>query len=271
MFRVNSEVCIGCGMCVKDCFVRDIELVEGKAVIKNVACFKCGHCVAVCPVAAVSTDEYNMDDVVEYSKEKFTIEPDNLLNFIKFERTIRQFKEKDVENEKLLKIIEAGRFTQTSSNAQNVNYIVVKEQIQEVRKITLEVLNSLGEYILENSANMLYKRYAKMWIKMYNDFISNPSGIDNLFFKAPALIIVTSEHPLNAGLASANMKLMIDALGLGTVFSGFFTRACENNSKIKDFLGIEENQIVVTCMVIGYPDVKYSRTAPRKNPNIIWK
>ena len=271
MFKVNDKICIGCGMCVKDCFVRDIELVEGKAVIKNVTCFKCGHCVAVCPVAAVSTDEYSMDDVVEYNKEKFTIEPDNLLNFIKFERTIRQFKEKDVENEKLLKIIEAGRFTQTASNAQNVNYVVIKEQIQEVRKITLEVLNSLGEYVLENSTNPLYKRYAKMWKKMYNDFIDNPLGIDNLFFRAPALIVVTSEHPLNAGLASANMKLMVDALGLGTVFSGFFTRACEGNSRIKDFLGIEEKQIVVTCMVIGYPNVKYSRTAPRKAPNIIWK
>lgn len=271
MFKVNDKVCIGCGMCVKDCFVRDIELVEGKAVIKNVTCFKCGHCVAICPVTAVSTDEYSMDDVVEYNKEKFTIEPDNLLNFIKFERTIRQFKEKDVENEKLLKIIEAGRFTQTASNAQNVNYIVVKEEIQEVRKITLEVLNSLGGYILENSTNPLYKRYAKMWIKMYNDFMTNPLGEDNLFFKAPVLIVVTSEHPLNAGLASANMKLMVDALGLGTVFSGFFTRACEDNSRIKDFLGIEEKQTVVTCMVIGYPNVKYSRTAPRKAPNIIWK
>lgn len=150
-----------------------------------------------------------MSDVVEYNQEKFTIDSDTLLNFIKFERTVRQFKEKDVENEKILKIIEAGRFTQTASNAQNVNYIVVKDQIQEVRKITLEVLNSLGEYVLKSSTNTLYKRYAKMWIKMYNDFISNPLGADYLFFKAPVLIIVTSEHPLNAGLASANMKLMV--------------------------------------------------------------
>lgn len=271
MFKVDKEKCIGCGLCIKDCFVRDIELIEGKALIKNITCFKCGHCIAICQVAAVSTDEYNMSDVVEYNQEKFTIDSDTLLNFIKFERTVRQFKEKDVENEKILKIIEAGRFTQTASNAQNVNYIVVKNQIQEVRKITLEVLNSLGEYVLKSSTNTLYKRYAKMWIKMYNDFISNPLGADYLFFKAPVLIIVTSEHPLNAGLASANMKLMVDTLGLGTVFSGFFTRACEGDSKIKEFLGIERNQNIVTCMVIGYPDVKYSRTVPRKMPNIIWK
>lgn len=271
MFEVNIEKCIGCGLCIKDCFARDIELIDRKAKIKNITCFKCGHCIAVCPVGAVSTDEYNMNDVVEYEKNSFSIEPETLLNFIKFERTVRQFKDKDVESEKILKIIEAGRFTQTASNAQNVNYVVVKNEIQEVRKIILETLNNQGKHLLENSTNPLYKRYGEMWIKMYNDFISDPLGVDNLFFKVPVLIIVTSEHILNAGLASANMKLMIDALGLGAVFSGFFTRACEGNSRIKEFLGIDENQNIVTCMVIGYPDVKYSRTVPRKIPNIIWK
>ncbi|WP_047382561.1 nitroreductase family protein [Cetobacterium sp. ZWU0022] len=271
MFKVNTEKCIGCELCTKDCFVKDIEMVEGKAEIKNVRCFKCGHCIAVCPVAAISTDEYDMNDVVEYDKDSFTIDPDNLLNFIRFERTIRHFKNQDLENEKILKIIEAGRFTQTASNAQNVNYVVVKDSIQDVRRITLETLKAMGHYILENSTNPLYKRYAAMWIKMHDDFITNPDGEDNLFFKAPVLIMVTSEHALNAGLASANMKLMIDALGLGTVFSGFLVRAAEENPAIKEFLGIEKSQNLVACMVVGYPNVKYRRTTPRKKPNIIWK
>lgn len=46
MFKVDKEKCIGCGLCIKDCFVRDIELIEGKALIKNITCFKCGHCIA---------------------------------------------------------------------------------------------------------------------------------------------------------------------------------------------------------------------------------
>lgn len=271
MFRVNHEKCIGCGLCVKDCVVRDIELVDKKATIKNKTCIKCGHCIAICPVEAVSTDDYNMNDVVKYDKESFKVDPDNLLNFIKFERTIRHFKEKDVENEKVLKIIEAGRFTQTSSNAQNVNYIVVKDKIQELRKITLETLNSLGEEILKNSTNVLYKKYAHMWSVMYKNFMVNPLGEDNLFFKAPVLIIVTSEQPINGGLASANMKLMIDALGLGAVFSGFFVRASEKDTRIKKFLEIDDTQNIISCIVVGYPDVRYLRTAPRKAPNIIWK
>ncbi|MDD3142378.1 MAG: nitroreductase, partial [Lachnospiraceae bacterium] len=44
-----------------------------------------------------------------------------------------------------------------------------------------------------------------------------------------------------------------------------------NSSHIKEYLGIEENKQIVTCMVIGYPDVTYKRTVPRKKPTIIRK
>ena len=33
--KVDKEKCIACGMCVKDCIVRDIEIVDNKAEIKN--------------------------------------------------------------------------------------------------------------------------------------------------------------------------------------------------------------------------------------------
>lgn len=71
-----------------------------------------------------------------------------ILNFIKFRKTIRNFKDKDIENDKLLKIIEAGRFTQTGSNSQNVSYVVVKDKIAELRDLVLETLKNIGEYIL---------------------------------------------------------------------------------------------------------------------------
>ena len=272
MIIVDKERCIGCGLCVKDCFVRDIELVDNKAEIKNVTCFKCGHCIAVCPKNAVSTDEYNMEDVVEYNKETFDINAENLLNFIKFRRTVRQFKNKDVENQMLEKIIEAGRFTQTATNSQNVSYIVIKENLNKLKGMAFESLNEAGKNILANlnPQTMPYKRYAEMWINMYENYKVNPNGKEHLFFNAPAVILVVSEHTVNATLASSNMELMTNALGLGTFFSGFFVRAAQGNQKIMDYLGLKENQQIVTCMVIGHPDVKYSRTVPRKEADTTW-
>lgn len=273
MMKVDKEKCIGCKLCINDCIVRDINLVEGKADIKNIACIKCGHCIAICPKNAVFTDEYSMDEVKEYNKEEFSIDEDNLLNFIKFRRSVRNFKKKDVEKEKLLKIIEAGRFTQTGSNSQDVSYIVVKEGIDKLKEMTLESLSQMGQGILDNltEETMKFKRYAQMWVRMYEEYKKNPTENDALFFNAPAVIIVLSNSQVNGALASSNMELMTNALGLGTFFSGFFIRAAQGNEKIMDYLGLDESKQIVTCMVIGYPNIKYSRTAPRKDAEISWK
>jgi len=273
MMIVNTKKCVGCGRCVKDCFPMDIEIVHSKAEIKNVACFKCGHCIAVCPKNAISTDEYNMEDVKDYNKEDFAIDADNLLNFIKFRRSIRKFKDKEVKDKKLSKIIEAGRFTQTSSNMQDVSFIVIKDNLTELKTLTLKALNKLGEDILadESSQNVLFRRYANMWITMNEQFKKDPVKNDKLFFNAPALIVVTATSDINGALASSNMELMTNALGLGTFFSGFFVRAAKSDKKITDFLEVQEGKHVVTCMAIGYPDVNYLRTVPRKKPEVFWK
>ena len=147
MFIVDKEKCIACKQCINDCPVNDIILKDNKAHVKNESCIKCGHCVAICPTKAVSTNDYDMDDVIEYNKESFTVDADNLLNFIKFRRSIRNFKSKKIEKEKIEKIIEAGRFTQTSTNIQDVSYTIVIDKLDKLKDLAFESLNKKGEYI----------------------------------------------------------------------------------------------------------------------------
>lgn len=272
MMNVNIEKCVGCGQCVKDCFANTIELVDGKAKINNDNCIKCGHCIAICPREAVSTDEYNMKEVKKYNKDEFSVDGDNLLNFIKFRRSVRQFKDKPVEEEKIHKIIEAGRYTETGANAQDVSFTVVREGIQELKRLAIETLNEQGKNLLNNPAakNMQYKIFADMWIKMYEEFKANPDQNDNLFHNAPALIVVTADSEMDGALASSNMEIMTNALGLGTFICGFFAIAAEDNQKIIELLRIKEGKKIVSCMVVGYPGVKYFRTVPRKEADINW-
>jgi nitroreductase len=110
-----------------------------------------------------------------------------------------------------------------------------------------------------------------MWIKMYNDYKEDSKKNDKLFFNAPALILAVSDSTVNASLASSNMELMTNALDLGTFFSGFFTMAAQGNDEIRDLLGLKGKEEIVTCMVVGYPNVKYVRTVPRRDANISWK
>jgi len=270
---VNTDKCIRCTLCKQDCIVSDIEVINEKSHIKNESCIKCGHCIAICPVKAVSSNdegEYSMDEVMEYNKESFDIDPENLMNFMKFRRSVRLFKKDDIEEEKIQKIIEVGKFTQTGGNTQDVSYVIVKDKLQEVRQIVLETLNEMSDKMIsgENTLKQLIT-YAHMWKQMYKNFLENPDGEDRLFFKAPLLIVIKANRVVNGALAAAKMELMINALGLGTYFSGFLERALSVNPKIRGLLQIEQGEEFVACMLIGYPRVKYKRTVPRKDVKVI--
>ncbi|MFX0149226.1 MAG: DUF362 domain-containing protein [Candidatus Hodarchaeota archaeon] len=49
---VSKEKCIGCGTCIKACFVKAIEIIDNKSIISD-ECRGCGRCVEVCPQNAV--------------------------------------------------------------------------------------------------------------------------------------------------------------------------------------------------------------------------
>ncbi|MFA9377462.1 MAG: nitroreductase family protein [Lachnotalea sp.] len=272
MMTVDNAKCIGCGMCLKDCFPKDIELVDQKANIKNINCIKCGHCIAICPTNAISTDEYDMTDVKEYDKESFSIAPDTLLNFIQFRRSVRQFKEQTIDKEILEQIIEAGRFTQTGINMQDVSYTVVIKQLDAFKLLVLKTLKSMGEHILQDTSDEKspIKKYAGFWIEMCNTYELNPTEGDKLFFNAPAVIIVSANSEMNGALAASNMELMANALGLGTFFSGFLVAAAAQNPQIKEFINLKEGKKIVSCMVLGYPAIKYNRTVPRQKADVQW-
>jgi len=112
-------------------------------------------------------------------------------------------------------------------------------------------------------------------------FIKLPDDVSHLskfkseqgffFYGAPALIFTISEDYINASLASMSMELMAEAMGLGTVYVRLFTRVANRNKKIRKILGLGKKENIVTCLVIGYPDVHYIRTVPRKKANIEWR
>ena len=64
------------------------------------------------------------------------------------------------------------------------------------------------------------------------------------------------------------MELMANAMDVGVCFSGYFVRAVNSNKEIRDVLGMEEDQKVQVCMIMGYPDMEYFRTVPRNKAKV---
>lgn len=84
MVEINRNACTGCGQCISDCIANNLFLREGKAEVSG-NCILCGHCVAVCPLNAVSIPEYDMGDVEELSREQAGLDSDRLLKAIKYQ------------------------------------------------------------------------------------------------------------------------------------------------------------------------------------------
>lgn len=279
MIRVNQEICIGCENCVPHCLQDNIEMEDGKAQMVKEKCIYCGHCVALCPVNAIEIDHYNIDEIEKYDPQKFDIEEENFLNFMKFRRSIRSYKDKEVEKEKIEKIIEAGRYSPTGGNRQHISYTVVKDKLPKLRKMAINKLYELSQDIKKgNDQGYDYNkatldRYYKAWEKMYEEF---QEGEDRLFFHGDTLIIAKGDTRLKPkpqmelGIALSRMELMAYTLGLGTCYIGYFMTAFAKSKEIRDFLEIKDFEEVVSPLIIGYPDVKYIKTVPRNKVKIDW-
>ena len=50
---INTDACIGCGMCVSHCANDGVHVIDGKAVIDEEHCLGCGFCFAYCPKGAI--------------------------------------------------------------------------------------------------------------------------------------------------------------------------------------------------------------------------
>ncbi len=141
-------------------------------------------------------------------------------------RSIRKFLNKEISNEDVRKILEAGRHAPSSGNLQNWRFIVVKNE-----KIKNEIFKaSLNQDVIKN-ANVLI-------IACSDNNAIMPYGIRGLKLYSIQ----------NVAAAIENMLLAANALGIGSCWVGAF-----EEKKIKNILKIPENVSVHAIICLGYP------------------
>lgn len=130
--KVNTDKCTGCGLCSRVCVSHNLIIRQGKAKIIMDKCIMCGQCSAVCPQKAISINGYGSGQIEK--TDEVRLNPLDLLNAIRFRRSIRNFKKTEIPKEVIEQILAAGRFTHTAKNMQDVSYVVLIEKRDAVGK-----------------------------------------------------------------------------------------------------------------------------------------
>jgi ferredoxin len=268
-FKIDGEACTGCGTCVEDCPALIISMDDGlPGIEENIEqyCIRCMHCVAVCPEGAVSIHEYSPEQGDRFEPDRLP-DPASLELLIKGRRSIRAYRDTNVDSALIDKILEVASHAPSGHNDRGLLYTLIddKDGIDALRD---EVFTGV-EKRMENGTlpkdSEMFREIIEMW-KM--------SGKDILFRGAPHLLVVSAPEdnaaPLHdAVIALTTFELYARDCGLGTIWNGLATLVIsELVPELRDSLGIPKDHRIGYVMGFGFPDVHYARTIERGAPRI---
>ncbi|GAG65253.1 unnamed protein product [marine sediment metagenome] len=162
-----------------------------------------------------------------------------VLEAIKKRQSVRSYQDKEIPEDVLQQVLEAGRLAPSASNKQNWKFIVVKDE--DLRKKLVPACKN-QEFIGEAPV------------------VIAGCGTD------PDYVMTCGEHSYSIDLAIAldHMSLEAASLGLGTCWIGAFYQ-----DQVKEILSVPEDVRVVSLMPLGYPKKLGTKTGRKPLSEII--
>jgi nitroreductase len=251
-------------------------MIEGIPTEHPDRCVSCGHCVAICPVDAIVLKEADMSNFKPI--QKHGIDYENYFNLVRNRKSIRNFKEESLSEEHIDKLIASVRYIPTGANRQRLKYIMIsdKNQILKVSEKIFKKFKFLKKLSvpLKPLVKKLFglKEYLGFLrtIDLWNDFKKDGyKGMDVILRNAPCLIIIHArkKHMLlqwEAGIASYNLILAAETLGIGTQLAGYVGLTARVFKSVRKVCNVPKKHKILAAMILGYPDIKYLKTVDRK-------
>jgi len=160
----------------------------------------------------------------------------DFMEILKGRRSIRKFEEKDVSEDVMEKILEAVRYSQSWTNSQCWEIVVIKDKAvrEKLQKTMSEKNPSTGAIV---SAPVLIAVCGKL----------NISG----YYKGTAPTKFGDWFMFDLGIVTQNVCLTAYSLGLGTVVVGLF-----DHDRARKVIKVPEGYELVTLIPVGYPAQK---------------
>jgi len=269
---VDREKCNQDGICVNECPARIIVIdpKEGYPVLTpdfKDFCLKCGHCVSVCPSDALRLEWLAPGNCPPIKKE-LGVTPEQAEQFLCSRRSIRTFREKNVPQDVLEKLLQVACSAPSAKNQQPWHWTVVREPA-EVRRLAGMVVDAMRSFIRVNreaATTMGFPRVVASW----------DQGYDRVCRGAPHLIVAHADKNWafaaeDTALALSLLDLYATSLGLGACWAGYVYKTVNAYPPLFEALGIPADHLAFGAMLIGYPKFKYRRIPIRNSPRVTWK
>lgn len=169
-----------------------------------------------------------------------------MIKEIKMRRSIRNYNNKSVEDEKILQLLESARLAPSGSNTQPWHFIVVKS---ELTKQKLAKASHKQKWMLSAPVFIVCVADIRCRIEGTVDVILNENSPQEELKQILRDTSISVEHIL----------LEAENLGLGTCWVAWFTQ-----DEIRPILNIPTDKYVVGIITLGYAN-EAPKARPRKN------
>lgn len=184
----------------------------------------------------------------------------NLLELIKYRRSIRKYTEEPISRECLEQIIEAGIHAPNAGGGQRSMVVGIRDA---------RLVEKIGRL---NVACMDRSRLAGRFVSAEQPSIIDDPSIMSGFYGAPCVAVIFSQKNFyyavpDAYCIATNMVLMATELGLGSCIVARGEQTFDNaeGERLLSEWNIPEDMVARCFVTLGYPLGEYPKPKPRKD------